>query len=183
VHRVPKALPYGRPGSRTITLGNYTHILVTEWLKVLQSNEVTFLVGGRTVKERVTRNKDERTHLTCIQYQFYRRGMVPVNAWGAIGYGYKSPSMFVHGSGKKGAFAQVDYLYQVLSRIQPILEAFATVTHLLRPSTETLFIEDGNSAHGHKSSHNWCAQWRTQYNVILMPHPSTSPDMNPIRKC
>src|SRR5882757_776682 len=85
VRRVPKALPYGRPGSRTITLGNYTHILVTEWLKVLQSNEVTFLVGGRTVKERVTRNKDERTHLTCIQYQLYRGGMVPVNAWGAIG--------------------------------------------------------------------------------------------------
>ena len=39
---------------------------MTEWLKVLWSNEVTFLVGGRTVKERVTRNKDERTHPTYI---------------------------------------------------------------------------------------------------------------------
>jgi hypothetical protein len=95
--------------------------------------------------------------------------MIPVNVWGVIRYGYKSPLIFVHSSGKNEAFTQVNYLHQVLSRIQPILEAFATVTHLLRPSTETLFIEDGNSAHGHKSSHNCCAQWRTQYNVILMP--------------
>ena len=73
--------------------------------------------------------------------------MVPVNAWGAIGYGYKSPLIFVRGSGKKGAFPQVDYLYQVLSSIQPILEAFAVITHLLRPFAEPLFMEDGNSAH------------------------------------
>jgi len=86
--------------------------------------------------------------------------MIPVNVWGVIRYeyGYTRPLMFVHSSGKKGAFTQVNYLHQVLSRIQPILEAFAAVTHLLRPSTDPLFIEDGNSAHGHKSSHNCRAQ-------------------------
>jgi len=46
-----------------------THIFWTkEWLKVLWSDEVTFLVGGRTVKQRVTWNKDERTHPMCIQH-------------------------------------------------------------------------------------------------------------------
>jgi hypothetical protein len=109
--------------------------------------------------------------------------MVPVNAWGAIGYGYKSPLIFVHGSGKQGAFPQVDYLYQVLSGIQPILEAFAVITHLLRPFAETLFMEDGNSAHGHKSTRNCCARYRTEHGIILMPHPSTSPGINPIEKC
>jgi transposase len=44
-------------------------------------------------------------------------------------------------------------------------------------------MEDGNLAHGHKSTNNCCAKWRTTHGVILMPHPSTSPDMNPIEKC
>jgi hypothetical protein len=44
-------------------------------------------------------------------------------------------------------------------------------------------MEDGNSAHSHKSIHNCCAKCRTKYGIILMPHPSTSPDMNPIEKC
>ena len=49
--------------------------------------------------------------------------------------------------------------------------------------TEPLFMEDGNAAHGHKSERNCCAKWRTAHGIILMPHPSTSPDMNPIEKC
>jgi hypothetical protein len=137
----------------------------------------------KIVKRKVTRNTKERTHPTCIQHQFHRGHTTPVNAWGAIGYGYKSPLIFVHGSGKKGGLTQKDSLAQVLENIQPILEAFAAVTHLLRPSAEPLFMEDGNSAHGHKSTRNCCARYRTAHGIILMPHPSTSPDMNPIEKC
>ena len=44
-----------------------THMFWTvEWLKVLWSDEVTFLVGGRTAKQKVTRKKGERTCETCI---------------------------------------------------------------------------------------------------------------------
>jgi hypothetical protein len=100
-----------------------------EWLKVWWSDEVTFLVGGRTIKQKVTRKKGERTHPTCIQHQFHRGHTTPVNAWGAIGYGYKSPLIFLHGSGKMGAFTQKDYLTQILEYLQPILEAFALITH------------------------------------------------------
>jgi transposase len=161
------------------------HIFWTkEWLKVLWSDEVTFLVRGRTVKQRVTRKRGERTYPTCIQHQFHRGHTTPVNAWGAIGYGYKSPLIFVHGSGKKGAFTQKDYLAQVLApHLEGIVNAFAAITHLLRPSTKPLFMEDGNSAHGHKSTRNCYAQFRTKHGIILMPHPSTSPDINPIKKC
>jgi hypothetical protein len=136
-----------------------THIFWhAEWLKVLWSDEVTFLVRGRTVKQRVTRKRGERTHPTCIQHQLHRGHITPVNAWGAIGYGYKSPLIFVHGSGKSGALMQKDYLAQVLApHIESIVHAFAAVTHLLRPSAEPLFMEDGNSAHGHKSTRNCCA--------------------------
>ena len=55
---------------------------------------------------------------------------MPVNAWGAIGYRYKGPLLFVKRTGKKGAFKEVDYLNQVLALyINSILEAFAEVTH------------------------------------------------------
>jgi hypothetical protein len=109
--------------------------------------------------------------------------MVPVNAWGAIGYSYKSPLIFVYSSGKKGTLIQKDYLSQVLEHIQPILEAFAAIIHLLCPSVKPLFMEDGNSAYGHKSSRNCYTRYCTIYGIILIPHPSTSPDMNPIEKC
>jgi hypothetical protein len=69
------------------------------------------------------------------------------------------------------------------AQLTPILEAFAAITHLLRLVAEPLFMEDSNSAHSHKSTRNCCAKWRTAHGVILMPHPSTSPDMNPIEKC
>ena len=44
-------------------------------------------------------------------------------------------------------------------------------------------MEDGNSVHGHKSTRNCCARFCIKHGIILMPHPSTSPDMNPIEKC
>jgi hypothetical protein len=43
-----------------------TQFWTIEWLKVLWSDEVIFLVGGRTVKQRVTRKRGERTCPTCI---------------------------------------------------------------------------------------------------------------------
>jgi len=54
-----------------------------------------------------------------------------VNAWRAIGYGYKNLLLFVNGSGKKDAFIQVDYFTQVLEYLPFILEAFVLVTHFL----------------------------------------------------
>jgi len=154
-----------------------------EWLKILWSDECIFQLSGKTAKAKVTRNCKERYCDTCIQHQFHRGGTIPVHIWGAIGYGYKSPLRFVKGTGVHGAFKQVDYLAQVLEYLQPILEAFALITHQLRPVVEPLFMEDGNSAHGHKSTSNCCARYRTKHRIILMPHPATSPDMNPIEKC
>jgi hypothetical protein len=40
--------------------------------------------------------------------------MTLVYAWGAIRYGYKSQLIFIKGTGKAGAFKQVDYLKQIL---------------------------------------------------------------------
>ena len=147
---------------------------------------MTFLIRGRSIKARVTRNtkkgESERYCDDCIQHQFHRGHTTAVSAWGAIGYGYKSPLIFVHGSGKRHALKQVDYLSQVLEPyLQPILEAFALITHQL--GVEPLFMEDGNPAHGHKSRTNCCQRFRTAHGIILMPHPGNSPNMNLIEKC
>ena len=164
------------------------HIFWTwQWLTILWSDEVTFLVGGRSAKAKVTRNTNkgcsERYYNTCIQHQFHRGHTIPVNAWGAIGHNYKSPLLFLDGHGKSGAFLQTDYLSQILEYLQPIIATFALITRTLNGSPEPLFMEDGNSAHGHKSAHNCCAKYRAKHGISLLPHPSTSPDMNPIEKC
>jgi len=129
------------------------HIFRTvEWRKMIWSDEVTFLVGGRTVKQR-WRGRGERCHPTCIPHQLYRGHTISVRAWEAIGYGYKSPLIFTQGSGKTGAFTQRSYLAQILA---PHIEG---IVHQPRPVAEPLFMEDGNSAHGHKSTRNCCAKW------------------------
>jgi hypothetical protein len=43
-------------------------------------------------------------------------------------------------------------------------------------------MEDGNSAHGYNSTTNVCVLWRKAHGITLFPHPSISPDMNPIEK-
>jgi hypothetical protein len=91
--------------------------------------------------------------------------------------------IFIDGYSKTSSFLQTDYLQQVLKYLQPILNAFALVTHSLLPSAEPLFIEDGNLAHSHKLMHNCCAKYRLQHGIILLPYPSTSHNMNPIEKC
>ena len=66
--------------------------------------------------------------------------------------------------------------------INNIIYSFAAITHLLCLVAKPLFIEDKNSAYGYKSKHNCCAKWHTTHSIILMPHPSTSPDISPIEK-
>lgn len=94
---------------------------ICEWSRILWSDEVTFQIGGKKCKERCIRNRDERCHPDCIQFQMHRGHTTPVHFFGAIGYGYKSQLVSIHGSGQNGAFTQVDYLTQVL---QPYILSF-----------------------------------------------------------
>jgi hypothetical protein len=76
---------------------------------------------------------------------------------------------------------QKDYLIQVLSLyIESILEDFGVYTYTL--GLEPLFIEDSNLVYSYKSEGNYCVIYRTKHGIILMLYPSTSPDMNPIKK-
>jgi len=101
-----------------------------------------------------------------------------VHFFGAVRYSYKSPLVYIHGTGKNSAFKQIDYLKQVLKLyIQSFLESFRAICGTLQ------FMEDSNPAHGHKSFTNLCARWRALHSILLFPHPAISLDMNPIEKC
>jgi hypothetical protein len=90
--------------------------------------------------------------------------------------------IIIQGHGKGGAFIQEDYLGQVLEpAIQSILVDFGLVA--AESGYLPIFIEDGNPAHGYKSTTNICAKFRQKHDIQLLNHPSTSPDLNPIEKC
>jgi hypothetical protein len=90
--------------------------------------------------------------------------------------------IILQGHSKKGALIQTDYLAQVLEpAIESILKDFGLVTVEL--GYLPIFIEDGNPAYGHKSMNNPCALYREKHRIQLLNHPSTSPDLNPIKKC
>jgi len=135
---------------------------VIEWLYILWSDEVTFLIRSKLAKVRVSRSAEEgRYYENCIQHQFHRGHTTPISAWGAIRYNYKLPLIFIYRTSKKGAFKQVDYLAQVLQlSIRTILAAFRLICLLLAVPVEPLFMEDGNPAHGHKSYTNYCQRFR-----------------------
>src|ERR1700688_4890008 len=74
------------------------------------------------------------------------------------------------------------YLVQVLEpAIKVILEDFGLVA--AESGYLPTFMEDGNPAHGHKSTTNICAKFRQKHDIQLLNYPSTSPDLNPIEKC
>jgi hypothetical protein len=45
------------------------------------------------------------------------------------------------------------------------------------------FIEDSNPAYSYKSITNPCAIYREKYSIQVLNHPSTSPNLNLIKKC
>src|ERR1700722_5291211 len=73
------------------------HIFWTiwEWSQILYLDEVTFQVGGKKCKQRCIRNKKERYHPDCIQFQMHRGGSIPVHFFGAVGYSYNHRRKFV----------------------------------------------------------------------------------------
>jgi hypothetical protein len=140
-----------------------------------------FLIGDYSSKVKVTCKHGECTCSTCIQYQFHRGHTTLVSCWGAIGYNCKSQLIILQGHSKRGALIQTDYLAQVLElAIESILEDFGLVTTEL--GYLPIFMEDGNPAYSYKSMNNPYALYREKHRIQLLNHPSTSPDLNPIKK-
>ena len=126
----------------------------------------------------MTRARGQRYDTNKIQWLKRRKEPGRINIWGAIGYNYKSPLVFINGHGKRGAFLQADYVEQVLEEhVCVILADFKESC-----GVDPLFMKDGNAAHGLKSTRNRPAMWKAKHNIPLLAWASNSCGMNPIKQ-
>lgn len=123
-----------------------------EWRRILWSGEVTFLIGGRKCKDRVTRKAiPSRLCLIPNALRSHNSYLCVWSHWVQL----QEPIVFISSSGKNGAFTQADYFAQVLKpSIKAMLADFEAV--VAKTGQKAQFVEDGNSAHGHKSRSKVC---------------------------
>ena len=146
------------------------------WHRILWTDECTFELDLR-VRERVTRKRGQRFEPGKTQWQKRRNSPGRINFWGGIAHNYKSPLVFIDGSGKNGAFLQVDYVEQVLeAHMESIMEDMRAA------GVEPILMEDGNAAHGMKTTKNPAARWKQAHGILLLDWASNSPDLNPIEQ-
>ena len=147
-----------------------------DWQRVLWTDECTFELDLR-VKQRVTRRRGERFEPDKTQWQKRRKTPGRINIWGGIAHNYKSPLIFIDGSGKNGAFLQKDYVAQVLEAHMDDIMA-----DMRAAGIEPILMEDGNSAHGMRTTTNPAATWKHLHQIILLDWAANSPDLNPIEQ-
>jgi hypothetical protein len=86
--------------------------------------------------------------------------------------------IWLDGTGKNGAFFQKDYVAQVLEPyLEQILAEFGT-----KCGGSPIFMEDGNAAHGLKSTKNPVYLWEKFHKILLLNWAASSSDMNPIKQ-
>lgn len=138
-----------------------------DWRKVIWSDECIFEVG-KVGRVWLTRRVDERRCSDCIK-STYRSGRTSIMIWGAIGWDYKSPLVFLEKEeGCKGVNSKV-YRDQVL---QPII--FPLFDGL---GPEYIFMEDGAKVHK-----GYARLARLEHYLRGFNWPPSSPDLNPIEK-
>jgi hypothetical protein len=94
--------------------------------------------------------------------------------WGAISYNWKSPLVFLEGTGARGVQA-LDYYNQVL---EPIVgPAFKGLLDYEGMQEGGLYVEDHAPVHGTKGM---LIGAKEALGIPLHERPSTSPDLNPI---
>jgi len=138
-----------------------------DWRQVVWSDEASFDIGkdGRVW---ITRRVDEKRCPDCIK-SIYRSGRFSVMIWGALGWDYKSPLIFMEKlPGRKGICSKA-YLQQVLQPV--VFPLFETL------GPDYIFMEDGSKVHK-----GYARLPRLEHGVRGFNWPPSSPDLNPIEK-
>jgi transposase len=157
----------------------HIHKPIEFWRAHMYGDECSFDTSKRGPAW-VTRLPTERYHDHCMQHDFHSgRGSVMV--WGAISYNWKSPLIFLEGTGKKGVRAQ-DYLEQVLEPV--VAPAFAGLLGYQGAEAKSLeggqhaqYVEDHAPIHGCRHK---LVEVKRVLGIPAHPRPSSSPDLNPI---
>ena len=138
----------------------------------MYSDESSFDTSKRG-RNWVTRLRGERYHDHCMEHS-QRQGRGSVMVWGAISYDWKSPLVFLEGTGKSGVQA-LDYYNQVL---EPIVgPAFNGLLDYKGMEEGGLYVEDQAPVHG---TRGLLVKAKKDMGIPLHERPSCSPDLNPI---
>ena len=79
------------------------------------SDECSFDMS-RGITKWVICTKRKHYHSACCKSVF-KSNLISIPIWGAIGYNWKSPLVFLEGHGKRGRITMEDYKTQVLEAV------------------------------------------------------------------
>jgi hypothetical protein len=123
----------------------------------------------------VIRRPGERYCQDCIQAEPKQKDtdQKRIHAWGAIGYGFKSPLVFYDiPSNSNGKMTQKAYIQQIL---EPIVKPW------IDRGDDFVLEEDGDSGHGpSRSSGNIVKSWKKKHGLDHYFNCPGSPDLAPI---
>ncbi|KAF8711952.1 DDE superfamily endonuclease, partial [Rhizoctonia solani] len=152
----------------------------TNWEGIGWTDEAHIETGERPSHPRVTRKPDE-AHLTECVAPTFRSGRDSISVWSCIAIDYKGPlirletaPITVNAKGRKqgGGLTAQGYIDQVLSG--PLPKFLKKVSK--EKGLEMRVVEDGAAAHRAKVTQ----AAREKLGIEQLPHPPSSPDLNPI---
>ena len=137
---------------------------LTEWTKVVFSDESRFGLFHSDGRARVWRQAGERHHPDCVT-PTVKFGGGSVMVWGCFSWWGVGPLVVV-----KGTLDQDGYVDLMSEHLVPYLKQVDKQSH------GVVFQEDNASCHTSK----YATWWRQTHNIPRMPWPAQSPDLNPI---
>ena len=137
-----------------------------DWHRVIWTDESSVELGKASSAPLVWRRPDEEYKKECLAPTF-KSGRSSVMIWGCIAYGKKGPLVFIPKDRRSG----VDYVNLVLNG--PLWDFYMA---LYEERGVAKVMEDGAPTHTSKVAQNF----RNINSLESLPHPSQSPDMNPI---
>jgi transposase len=144
---------------------------IQQWKVVIWSDEATFETGKRG-RVWVTRRTDEKACPNCIK-SIYRSGRTSVMIWGALGWDWKSPLIFMEKKPDKKGICSQAYLEQCLETV--IFPWYDSLNEAQK--AEAIFMEDGTKVHKGNARLP-----RLNKGIRGFDWPPCSPDLNPIEK-
>jgi len=122
----------------------------------------------------VTHLPHEHYYDDCLKHTFHsERGSVHV--WGGISQDWKSPPIFLCGTGRKGVTAK-DYQKQLLERLGVVSPAFLGL-YDYTASLDSQYDEDQAPIHG---TLRLLVKVMSDLGIHPHPHPAISPNLKPI---
>jgi transposase len=151
----------------------FRHCGMGFWRRKIWSDECYVYLGDRRGRVYVTRRPDEVYAEDCLAPTF-QQSSVRVMIWSCIGFGWKGPIVVLdYPGGKGGGMTAKRYQEQVLEAV--LKDIYVNLEEKLGGIH---FQQDGAASHRAKST----KKWLEQHNILLLFHPASSPDLNPIER-